>query len=57
MQRFWWSSQIITLLGGKRGFRPPPTSASRFVRKSISTMLMPPLGNTRRNVSRYGSTL
>lgn len=59
MHRFWWSSQIITLDGGNRGLGPPPTSASRLQRKSISTMPMPPPDtpppvNTRRNVSLNG---
>ena len=57
MHRFWWSSQIITLFGGYRGFGPPPTSASRLQRKSISTMPMLPVLNTRWNVCLNGSTL
>ena len=37
-----------TLLGGYRGEGPPPTMARMLLRKSISTMPMPPLLNSRR---------
>ena len=39
---FFSSSQIMTFVGGNFGFLPPPTSARKFVRKSISTDAMPP---------------
>mmetsp|Transcript_24392 Transcript_24392/g.62012 ORF Transcript_24392/g.62012 Transcript_24392/m.62012 type:complete len:296 (-) Transcript_24392:237-1124(-) len=38
----WWSSQIMTLVGGYLGAAPPPTIARMLQRNNISTIPMPP---------------